>query len=75
MVAEDEARVQVPPAGAVGAEGVSDDEESGEINPELLPSSGENPELFQNFRSPIISLSLSIIYSFSIEDMQFFLSC
>ena len=74
-MAEDEARVQIPPAGAVGAEGISDDEESDEINPELLPSSGENPELYKKFRSPIISLSLSLIYSFSIEDMQFFLSC
>ena len=74
-MAEDEARIQVPPAVAVGAEGVSNDEESGEINPELLPSSGENPEPFKKFRSPIISLSLSLIYSFSIEDMQFFLSC
>ena len=74
-MAEDEGRIQVPPAGAVRAEGVSDDEESAEINPELFPSSCENPEPFKKFRSPIISLSLSLIYSFSIEDMQFFLSC
>ncbi|KAM3367215.1 hypothetical protein ACQJBY_016071 [Aegilops geniculata] len=46
VVAEDEARIQVPLASAVGAEGVSDDEESGEINPELFPSSGTGSMLY-----------------------------